>query len=298
MKAANAHAPHKSLFGEPRVVVEAALPDREDVYCPLCNRAPEPFAVDFQGFQLVRCTRCGLQFQSPRPIFGQLTRLVYGDGYHPVEEAATARARQTQFTRQLTHLERWLPSARRALLDVGCGSGAFLRFARDRGWQLAGTDVVFSQWAEITGARLWVGQLGEIDFGNLRFDVVRFNHVLEHTQDPLAELRRAHELLAPEGILLIGVPNLAGLSLRVKSWQSRLSLKSHRWRHYAALHHVWFFTPRTLRRLAGAAGFGLIHWETPMLPRGGAVGSLGAVYRALLQATRSGSNLDYYGKRL
>ena len=35
-----------------------------------------------------------------------------------------------------------------------------------------------------------------------------------------------------------------------------------------------------------------------MMPREGAVGSLGAVYRALLQATRSGSNLDYYGKRL
>ena len=64
------------------------------------------------------------------------------------------------------------------------------------------------------------------------------------------------------------------------------------------MHHVWFFTPRTLRRLADAAGFGLIHWETPMLPRGGTVGSLGAVYRALLQATRTGSNLDYYGKRL
>ena len=57
MKVANPHAPHKSLFGEPRVVVGAALPDREDVYCPLCNREPEPFAVDFQGFQLVRCTR-------------------------------------------------------------------------------------------------------------------------------------------------------------------------------------------------------------------------------------------------
>ncbi len=64
------------------------------------------------------------------------------------------------------------------------------------------------------------------------------------------------------------------------------------------VHHVWFFTPRTLRRLGGAAGFGLIHWETPMLPRGGAMGSLGAVYRALLQATRSGTNLEYYGKRL
>ena len=56
----------------------------------------------------------------------------------------------------------------------------------------------------------------------------------------------------------------------------RLSLKSHRWCHYAASHHVWFFTPCTLGRLAEAARFGLIHWEMPMLPRGGAVGSLGA----------------------
>ena len=61
-------------------------------------------------------------------------------------------------------------------------------------------------------SRVPAGALHQIDFGSLRFDVVRFNHVLEHTQDPLAELRRAHELLAPEGILLISVPNLAGFS--------------------------------------------------------------------------------------
>ena len=54
-----------------------------------------------------------------------------------------------------------------------------------------------------------------------RFDVVRFNHVLEHIQNPLGELQHAREIVASDGILLVGVPNLSGVTNRLKHWQSR-----------------------------------------------------------------------------
>ena len=73
------------------------------------------------------------------------------------------------------------------------------------------------------------------------------------------------------GILLVGVPNLAGLTPQLKSWQSRLGLKSKPWRHYAALHHLWFFTPASLRRLAEAAAFEVVQWETPVMESPGPV---------------------------
>ena len=257
-----------SLFGGPRAAVARALPRREAVACPLCRVAPRRFGVDFQGLQLARCAACGLQFQSPRPVFDDLVRAVYGPAYHPPGEHVVDAVRRYQFERQLRWLERPAGAGRR-LLDVGCGSGAFLGFARARGWEADGTDVVVTPSAVATGARLWAGQLPSIAFGGRLYHAVRFNHVLEHTQDPLAELRAARAVLEPGGVLHIGVPNLAGFTITLKSWQSRLRLKRKRWKHYGALHHLWFFTPRTLARLVEAAGFAVSGWETPVAGRPG-----------------------------
>ena len=245
----------KPLFGRPRAEVDAALPDRESVACPICRRTPRPFGVDFQGLHLARCPTCGLEFQHPRPVFAQLATAVYGGAYHRPEEAEADRRHRGLFRRQLARLERLLPADRRTALDVGCGAGAFIRFARDHGWKVDGTDVVVTEWARRTGARLWEGQLPDIAFDGERFDVVRFNHVLEHTQNPLDELRRVRRIVTGEGMLLVGVPNLAGVTNRLKSWQSRLHLKLERWKHYGALHHLWFFTPPDAREARRSGGF-------------------------------------------
>ena len=221
---------------------------------------------------------------------------IYGADYHRPDEATADARHKRHYARQVARLERWLDAGRRRLLDVGCGAGAFVRFVRDRGWEVEGTDMVVTDSARASGARLWEGELPAIAFGDARYDVVRFNHVLEHTRDPLLELRRARELVTPGGILLVGVPNVAGLNPLLKSWQSRLGLKNKRWRHYAALHHLWFFTPATLRRLAEAAAFDVIWWETPVMDRPGRSATLTGVYRAVVETCRVGSLLDLYAR--
>ena len=185
----------RSLFGRSRAEVAAALPDREPVACPLCHRAPTPFATDFQGLSIARCPSCGLRFHSPRPVLEQMATAVYGAEYHRAEEAHADPRHQRHYARQTERLEQRLDTGRRRLLDVGCGAGAFLRFARDRGWDVEGTDMVVSDLARASEVRLWEGELPSIAFGETRYDVVRFNHVLEHTRDPLAELRRARDLV-------------------------------------------------------------------------------------------------------
>lgn len=285
-----------SLFGRSRAEVDAALSTREPVACPICHCPPRAFGVDFQGFSLARCARCGLEFQHPRPIFEELATAVYGPAYHPAGHRAVDPARCRHYTRQLAGLAGLLPSARRALLDVGCGAGAFIRFARGRGWHADGTDVSVTAAARDTGVRLWTGELPSIPFGDARFDVVRFNHVLEHTQNPLEELRRARALLSAGGLLFVGVPNLAGLSPRLKSWQSRLGLKRQPWKHYGALHHLWFFTPATLARIVTVAGFELTRVETPVLDREGRPSWVTAAIRVPLEAARVGGLLDLYAR--
>ncbi|MGH9788367.1 MAG: methyltransferase domain-containing protein [Candidatus Acidiferrales bacterium] len=286
--------PPPSLFGQPRAVVEAELAERELVRCPLCEADPKPFAVDPQGFQLGRCPRCGLEFVSPRPVLRLLAGRVYARDYHHQRaDFELTPENRALFGRQLDRLEALLGRTG-GVLDAGCGGGAFLRAAQGRGWEAAGTDIELEASARNSGARLWAGTLGSIDFGGERFDALRFHHVLEHTPNPLAELERARSLLKPQGVLYLSVPNLAGLSPRLKSWQSRLRLKARPWRHYAALHHHWFFTPATLRRVVERAGFSLARWETPVPPKENRPVWMTSLMRVVLERPRWGSILDFY----
>jgi 2-polyprenyl-3-methyl-5-hydroxy-6-metoxy-1,4-benzoquinol methylase len=284
-----------SYFGKPRSVISAELTPTEKVVCPLCQLAPQPFAVDYQGFQLVHCENCGLQFVSPRLSFEQLANKVYTETYFETPGDATAEneADNYQIARQLSNYERLL-GRRGRVLDIGCGNGAFLQYAQKQGWEIFGTDIRLSNAARELSCPLWEGRLEEINFGNERFDVVRFNHVLEHTQNPLEELRLSRDLLRPNGIIHISVPNIAGLSPRLKSLQSRLRLKRHRWRHYAAMHHLFFWSPKTLRAFTEGAGLKLLLWETPVPRKAHQHGLTEKLYRLLLESSRSASILDFY----
>jgi len=285
----------KTFFGKAEAVTRGELIPTEEVVCPLCGIAPMPFAVDFQGFTLCRCSECGLEFVTPRLTFDELASKVYSDNYLPKRTEANWRSAEAvhTFSQQLANLER-LVGAPKSILDIGCGNGAFLDLAREAGWQIAGVDIKLAEDARELDCPLWEGRLQDIDFGSNTFNVVRLNHVLEHTQDPLAELRICRQLIDPGGVLFISVPNIAGLSPRLKSLQSRLHLKSHRWRHYAAMHHLFFFSPATLRALVERAGFRVLEWNTPVPRKSGQSAAVQWVYHALLGGTNTASILDVY----
>jgi 2-polyprenyl-3-methyl-5-hydroxy-6-metoxy-1,4-benzoquinol methylase len=278
----------ETYFGKEGAATDGGLRPVEVVICPLCDREPVEFAVDYQGFHLCRCPECGLQFQSPRLSFEELAEKIYTEDYCPGHEES---ANETAYSRQLSNFEK-LIGKRGSVLDVGCGNGSFLEFAKEKGWETFGADIRLSPETKNLTCPLWEGRLTEIDFGPATFDVIRFNHVLEHLQNPLVELERCRELLNPGGIVFVGVPNLSGVSPRIKNLQSRLGLKKKRWRHYAATHHLYFFTPATLRLMVERAGFSVRFWETPVDKNYGNFG--GTFYRNLIQRSRKGSIVDFY----
>lgn len=278
----------ENYFGKERAVSGGELRPSEHVDCPLCNRAPVRFATDYQGFQLCRCETCGLQFQSPRLSFEELADKIYTADYCPGhEESSNERA----FARQVSNFERFV-GKKGTVLDVGCGNGSFLEFAEANGWETFGADIRLSPETAGLTCPLWEGRLTEIDFGDRKFDVIRFNHVIEHLQNPLVELERCRSLLNPGGIVFVGVPNLGGISPVIKNVQSRLGLKRKRWRHYAATHHLFFFTPKTLKMMVERAGFVVRFWETPVDKNYGRFG--GAIYGRLVERSRTGSIIDFY----
>ncbi len=72
------------------------------------------------------------------------------------------------------------------------------------------------------------------------FDVVSLYHVLEHLPNPLEAMRIIIKSVRPGGIVVIEVPNVRGLTARLKG--------SH-W-HYYLNHHVNYFGPSDLVRMS------------------------------------------------
>jgi SAM-dependent methyltransferase len=91
------------------------------------------------------------------------------------------------------------------ILDVGCGAGKLLdRLAQAGFTNLSGADPYIDADGETPlGVALMKRHLSEVPG---EFDLIMFNHSLEHVPDPVATLRAAKEKLRPEGVCLIRIP--------------------------------------------------------------------------------------------
>jgi len=104
------------------------------------------------------------------------------------------------------------------MLDLGCGSGWFLREMRDKGWDVYGVEINSSA-AQLgrdqAGLKIHAGTLSQTNFPPSFFDYVRANHSFEHLTCPGETLREIGRIMRPGGRLLIGVPNVASLNARI-----------------------------------------------------------------------------------
>lgn len=91
------------------------------------------------------------------------------------------------------------------ILDVGCGSGGLLdRLARLGFSNLSGADPFIDADNESPeGVPLMKRDLSAVAG---KFDLIMFNHSLEHVPDPVATLKVAYEMLAAGGMCLARVP--------------------------------------------------------------------------------------------
>lgn len=158
-----------------------------------------------------------------------------------------------------------VPAPGTRLLDVGCGSGTTfhpfgrrysLRWLSRRGVTAEGVEPDPRACAEARAAGLSVtqGDLLGADLPSGAYDVVRFNHSLEHAHDPASYTARARDLLKPGGLLVISVPNYDGATYE------RFP------RAVEAPRHLFYFNPACLRKHLESLGFDIVSLVTPPTP--------------------------------
>ncbi|GAB4397030.1 MAG: hypothetical protein OHK0048_03910 [Rhodoferax sp.] len=146
------------------------------------------------------------------------------------------------------------------VLDLGMGTGALGRhlLQRDGGCTVDGLTLTAEETRSADGVyrRTWVADLDQVDLialtAGTRYDRIVCADVLEHLRDPRRVLRQCHDLLAPDGRVLISVPNVAYCGL-----VAELLCGDFRYRPEGLLDqtHLRFFTRASLLRLLHETGW-------------------------------------------
>ncbi|HEX8083919.1 MAG TPA: class I SAM-dependent methyltransferase [Solirubrobacteraceae bacterium] len=179
------------------------------------------------------------------------------------------------------HILAEVPAGAR-VLDLGCASGYLAAPLTARGCTVTGfeRDPAAAELARAHCAEVIVGDVESPEDRDALpggFDVVVVGDVLEHLADPWSALRFVRGLLAPGGVVILSLPNVA-------AWPVRLGLLRGRF-EYADLGildrtHLRFFTRRTAHELARSAGFEVERERLAHLER-----APGPIRRALPRAT-------------
>jgi SAM-dependent methyltransferase len=145
-------------------------------------------------------------------------------------------------------------NVRGKLLDVGCGDGRFLRYAKEQGFEVWGIDFDKKS-VENVKRNLGIDTIFAISLEefyeyakekNLKFDVITFFEVLEHQDKPREFLEKVKGLLREGGYIAGSVPNREWLFTEVV------------WKYHHVdypPHHFLRFSKYSLEKALNFSGF-------------------------------------------
>ena len=204
------------------------------------------FLVTGETFQLQESENVrGLLLTIPRPKEQELSRYYESDEY--ISHTDNKRGflsriyqlvKKWSLKRKVSLIQKQT-GAVGTLLDIGAGTGDFVRAAKRHGWKVEGV--------EPNGRAVELAKSKGIDlkdslnsFKDQNFDVVTLWHVLEHIPDLDETILLLSKLVKKEGSLIIAVPNY-------KSYDARFY--GNYWAAYDVPRHLWHFSKNSIEEL-------------------------------------------------
>ena len=143
-------------------------------------------------------------------------------------------------------------------LDVGCGEGWMLDAFQASSWNVIGVDYSEHGLQSMNPhlvPQVFVGDIyayldAAIDKARVH-EIVNLDHVLEHVLDPAKLLERLHRIVAPEGCLMLAVPN-DDTAYHAKLIEGNRVSRS--W-WISPPDHLNYFSAESLRKLVHATGW-------------------------------------------
>ena len=227
------------------------------------------------GHGYSRCDDCGLIYQSELPtreefrdaytggvlktwkrrLFAPFLRLNRTSGYGP----GIQRAREI-FKFAQSKLQQARPAAEGKILDVGCNKGYILAAAIEQEFDPWGIEFVPELLVPFRNTYPeYRSQVFSKKFSELRgvlqeasFDLITAIDVVEHFEDPVADMKYLRQLLRPTGRLIVQTPD-AGCDTALSSGSN--------WGAMKPAEHLHLFDSTNFQRFATICGFSKVSFH-------------------------------------
>jgi SAM-dependent methyltransferase len=260
------------------------MPEFENVNCAVCGSNAYKVIFKKNKFgDVVKCRKCGLIFRNPR-LTQESWIEVLKENTHDNVEAMFYASKLYIFSYILDVLERKY-SKKGKIIDVGCGYGAFIKTAKERGWDVSGIE--FSQQArkyikDHLGIDLYDKDLCDLNLPENSFDVVSLLEVIDYFHDPLRTLKEARRILKNDGMIVARLNN--GLWHVTLSKLDRLFAL---FKLYPAVLHLYAYTPNSIEALLKKTGFKNIVIQNSKLTKGDPYKSGGSMGPFMVQLIKT-----------
>jgi 2-polyprenyl-3-methyl-5-hydroxy-6-metoxy-1,4-benzoquinol methylase len=232
--------------------------------CPICSSnniqaqlTAKDYTVSQNNFAVWHCNDCTARFTQDVPAQDAIGAYYASENY--ISHSDTKKG----IINNLYHLVRkiTLNAKRRlileetkmtkgAILDIGCGTGAFLQTMKEADWNITGLepdDVARTKASELYNIHPQESN-DLFELPATSFNAITMWHVLEHVHELHAYIKQIAGLLATNGKLFIAVPNYTSKDAAI--------YKAH-WAAYDVPRHLYHFSPQSMEKLLSLHGLKL-----------------------------------------
>lgn len=221
--------------------------------CPLCKSKNiknliicEDHLVSGESFAINVCGNCTFKFTNPRPINEALHKYYQSEHYISHTSKANSLRHFLYKTIRSYTLKNKLKlvnslSKKGIILDVGCGTGEFLKTCSNVNWDIQGIEP--DQKAREKAEKLLDIKLMDSLFNctdENKYQIITLWHVLEHLPELNKTIKHLKNMLSVRGRLIFALPN-------VDSYDAK-KYKEY-WAAYDVPRHLYHFSQITFKKL-------------------------------------------------
>ena len=210
--------------------------------------------VTGEKFDLLLDDNLDLLMTNPKPATKDLAKyyeseayISHTDGKKSVVDIVYQLVRNYTLKKKLKLINSFHTEGKR-ILDIGAGTGDFLKICSENDWSVVGVEPnvsarkIASEKSHKQAGQFFesVDELKKEENVFLGFDVITMWHVLEHVPNLDETIFNLKKLLKPEGVLIVAVPNF-------KSFDAGFYKEF--WAAYDVPRHLWHFSQTAIRRL-------------------------------------------------
>jgi len=233
--------------------------------CPVCKGGQINLAfsakdntVSNKNFPIWKCNDCSLLFTQDVPgqdeigtFYASENYISHSDTRKGVINSLYHTIRKHTLSTKLKLVKSETGLTRGNILDIGCGTGAFLNTMKTAGWGITGLEPDENARPK-ANATYQLNAMPAAELFNLpagSFNAITMWHVLEHVHQLHEYVNQLRHLLSEKGKIFIAVPNYTSYDAA--------HYKEH-WAAYDVPRHLYHFSPQSMKALMNAHGLQVI----------------------------------------